>query len=167
MAIYQTGTVYNGGGAVFRGEAAPSYYNPSPRVNALANISGTQFYGDLDGKYYEQGSTLPQSSSDSAVGVSGNNAAVYYPAAGPSTRHVLYHVDWGYDSTPASGQFYVQSPSGTTIFGPIPITAAGAGYSEWDDGLKGGVGSDMLVVLKKGGPSAIGFVDVSERGYGS
>ncbi len=78
-----------------------------------------------------------------------NDAVLYYPALA-GRRHVLLGLGWGYNSAPASGAYVqVQSPSGTTVFRE-PVTAAGAGFFTFPQGLPCAQAQDVLVSLSSG-----------------
>jgi hypothetical protein len=97
--------------------------------------------------------------------VTNGEASVYLGRSGSNRRHALYQVGWGYNGTPSgAGAFRVESPSGTIVYGPVPVTSAGAGEFSWPDGLLLGEDSDALVVLAAGGGGVTGRVSIGSRG---
>jgi hypothetical protein len=109
--------------------------------------------GKYDGKYAREewstlGGTLPSASGDTAFAASGADATVTLAAA--TTRsHVVFGASWSYETAPASGYLSVESPSGIEVYREA-VTAAGPGSVTFPKGLRGGVGSSLVVRLKDG-----------------
>lgn len=64
---------------------------------------------------------------DVAAGSAGAISTLTYVAV-PGFRHVIGAVYWSYDAAPTGGAISVEDVSGTTVWGPFAITAAGPGF---------------------------------------
>lgn len=145
------------------GDGVPVQYRTS-HAATFDNPSGLLSLANLDGRFLAQewkGDPLPVTAADNAT-VTGGLAGVYYgPLSGQ--RHGVYRVDFSYETTPTSGQFRIESPSGTTIFGPLYVGSAGPQHVAFEDGLKGAREGSLFVNLTSGGASVKGQVSVSQR----
>jgi len=86
-------------------------------------------------------------------------AAVITYAADPLRRHCIGALYWSYSAAPTGGSIKVEDVSGTVVFGPLAITAAGPGYIPIDPPLCNNVVNTALIVtLASGAGSVVGVV---------
>lgn len=101
----------------------------------------------LPGRGRAEVDLLPASADDnaSASGI----VQITLAAPGWTQRHEIFGVGFGYLDTPApgSGSLQIESPSGTIIWGPIPVIAAGMGFQDFPRGLQGGVDTPLVITL--------------------
>jgi hypothetical protein len=144
------------------GGVPPNYARPQPDVIATSGNFETLDTRFRAGPDWDS-PTLPLTSADTVL-ASGAGAVLYYPAPGMGKRHVFYGFDWGYNATPSGGaSFGIQSPSGTYVYGPVPVVSAGAGFSVFEQGLRMPMSQDALVELKSGGAGVGGRVSLKGR----
>lgn len=152
MAVYQKITgddIINGLATVGGGCAVPAHYD-RPDSQHLASGDALRTFRTLDGRYLRgdwsehRGWDTP--SAADAVAAASGVAASFHLSARENRQHVLGGVAYSYDAAPAGGELRVESPSGVVIFRQS-VHAQGPGDLDWPQGLPGGEGSDLLVVL--------------------
>jgi hypothetical protein len=133
-------------------------------VNPSGNLLTGTTLDNLDGRFFGN-SILPTDANDVSVPAAANaDAVVVYPSV-TTKSNVIYGVGFGYTSMPTNGKLVVESPSGTVIFS-TPVTSEGAGFIDWEKGLKGGTGKEMLVKLVAGGAGVNSQVSVKNHTFG-
>lgn len=131
------------------GESGPLYPSDSGGLSVYTSADGIMVDGRyLSGPWADGRGGEVITTSDTATAAISGDAVLYYGAVAGG-QHVLGGVAFGYDATPVSGVLTIDSPSGTTIFSE-PITAAGAGFFSFGDGLRCGRGDDVLISLSDG-----------------
>jgi hypothetical protein len=154
------------GGSVNQPNAANlenNVYAPADRIIDVGDGSTLTFFERANSLYrgdkwlHQQGS-IPAVSGDNAS-ADGADATVDYPAV-PYLAHSIHGIAWGYNSNPTGGALQVESPSGTIIWGPIPVTSEGTGFEDFGKGLRGVTGDDMWIRLVSGGSGVTGYVSV-------
>lgn len=140
-------------GYIYEGLGCKSYGNLD--VLEAAQSTNGRF---LEGSWNSEYDNLVQTASDTNSAV-GADAVVNYNAGTYNQNHVIDGVSWSYGSDP-SGSISVESPSGTTVWGPLAVTTAGPGFIPFPNGLCGADESSLLVRLKSGGTSVSGTVSV-------
>lgn len=100
---------------------------------------------------------------NSAVGA---DAVVYYEAE-TNRRHAITGLQWGYNDAPTNGYVSIESPSGTIVWGPHPVTASGPGFHMFNEGegITGGLGSDLIIRLGNGGAGVSGQVQAATHKF--
>jgi hypothetical protein len=152
--------VINGGAVVLPvGSGTANYQlDNTARVPHLADVDSLSSTKVAHGRFRSgdwmdnEGSILA-SASDTNVATSGD-AVVNY-AATENIAHTIFGISWDYNTDPtASGAaVQVESPSGTVVWGPLPIQNKGAGFFDFDRGLRGAESQQMLVKAIGGGAS--------------
>lgn len=95
---------------------------------------------------------------DTVTGAAGGAATITY-AAVAQRHHVIGAVYWSYSAAPTGGSISIEDVSGTVVWGPFAITAAGPGYMPIYPALRGqAVNTAMLVKLAAPGGAVVGVV---------
>jgi len=119
-----------------------------PPVSPLSEATARNLAGAQTGS---TGNTHAPSSNTAAV--------ITKTAAAAGIANVVSFIAWGYSGTPTAGSLKVEDGSGTVIFGPIPITAAGPGF--FPVAIKGSAATALIVTLAAGGSGVSGVVSVA------
>lgn len=165
--IDPTAPIRNGDAVVGTGGSlttTPQTY-ARPGVLSIASGDGLGLFQTLDSRYLagpwaENAEPMPNSSLDTNTG-SGAAAVLNYLPAGTGRQHLLYGFNYGYSAVPTNGSVSVQSPSGTYVWGPMPVTSAGLAGVDFPAPLHMPVGQGMLISLA--GVSGV-FATVSIKG---
>jgi len=109
--------------------------------------------------YRDTGRAIPSVAADNAAGAD-NAANIVTYAAVAARKHYLYGIFWAYDADlTAVGKITVEDVSGTVVFGPLPITAAGPGFLPFDPPIvSSAVNTAMIVTLATGGAAVQGVL---------
>lgn len=165
--IFPSQDVINGLSTMFAGDNIPLSHEDTQRSEHVSEPSGNLTIGSIYGRFKSspwEERVLPVTAADCDIPSSGGVDAIVTYAAVPFQRQVLHKVDWSYNGDPVggSGQLIVESPIGTTL-DSVYITQGGAGFHEWEKGLKGNKGSQLRVKLLSGGATVKGAVNVTGR----
>jgi hypothetical protein len=103
---------------------------------------------------------VPSIAGDNHAPADNTSAVVTYASGGGQTKHYLYDIFWGYDSDlTVVGTLKVEDVSGTTVFGPLPITKSGPGFLHFDPPIvSSAVATAMIVTLTTGGAAVQGVL---------
>ena len=102
--------------------------------------------------------TYPGVTGDMVAGSAGAISTITYTAIA-DRKHVIGAVYWSYDAAPTGGAISIEDVSGTTVWGPFAITAAGPGSLPIYPAIVGqAVNTAMLVKLAAPGGSVQGRV---------
>ena len=123
-------------------------------VSASAPLPVTLISGALNAA-----ATVPSIAADNHAPAD-NTAAVVTYAAVAAKKHYIYGIYWAYDSDlTVVGTVKVEDVSGTTVFGPLPITASGPGFLPFDPPIvSSAVNTAMIVTLATGGAAVQGVL---------
>lgn len=121
-----------------------------------------------DGSYAE----ILQVAASTALGFAPTSAfagaideAYAYPlnedTGAPNTRNVVERIDWSYSAAPTGGG--LQMADSTGVIYDIDIAAAGPGHIEFEDGFYGAARKPLAIILKPGGGSVVGALNVTSR----
>lgn len=111
----------------------------------------------LNGPWLDDNSFPAQGSGDINSSDTTADAVVYYDSQDGFT-HSIRGFTWSYDSAPTNGEISIESPSGTIIYGPQPITSAGFGFKNFES-MIGSRSDDFLVRLAAGSATGVVTVD--------
>ena len=120
---------------------------------------------DADGRLETTRRALAGFTSDVHAPAANTAAVVTYPAI-PWAIHVIGGVAWGYSGgDPTGGSIKVEDGSGNVIFGPIPITAAGAGAFYFPMTKRNAaVNRALIITLAAGGGGITGVLSIIDHG---
>lgn len=129
----------------------------------LSTLDFTELVSNLSEKfknflYYQESGPVFWSAVDTHSPASNTDAVVTYTADAYSA-HVIRSIAYEYDASPTGGLLTVEDGAGNVVF-TKNIAAAGAGYVEFYDGLKGTVNEDMIITLAAGGSGVSGTISV-------
>jgi len=165
--IFPNKDIIYGGSVITPDPLSPYFYAPSNRIIDIPDTSSLAYFQDVNARYSADHWTLegavPVASGDTNSPSANADAVVYYAAPGTRRHHVVQGLAYGYNATPTSGFISIESPSGTPIFGPLPITTSDAQFEDFPRGFKAGANLDMLIRLTAAGSAVKGAV--SAKGH--
>jgi hypothetical protein len=110
---------------------------------------------------YVGGFPIPMNSASMNNAPAANTAAVCTCAADADRVNVLTSVQWSYSAAPTGGSLQVESVSGTIVWGPHAITAAGLGSLRFDPPIMNTNKNEALIVtLAAPGGTVVGALSI-------
>jgi hypothetical protein len=138
-----------GSGLVYDPTALSTHIGVGENVKQFNRLNGAYLADEWRSEFDFNSATTADTKQSAASG----NAVIYYPS-GAGQRQAIYQLDYSCDSDSCSGVLTVESPSGTTIWGPIKLVDSFPGYFPFPNGLKGARDAELVVRLQPQLPSA-------------
>lgn len=147
--------------------AAVSSVSPKAGTYSQKSLPDTQSYdavsdlGLTEGGFSGGDDEVAVASADTHHAPAANTDAVVTFSAQPGIAHAITGIQWSYNDGPTGGQIDI-TIGGVEVFKQY-VTAGGAGFYQFPNGLKGAAGSAMVITLAAGGAGVSGSLDI--QGY--
>lgn len=90
-----------------------------------------------------------------------NTAAVVTLDADSVRANTISTISYSYSGTPTNGTLKIEDGSGTTVFGPHAVAAAGLQQLNFDPPIHGSINAALIVTLAAGGSGVSGALTLN------